>query len=352
MQHISFYRFKREALTLLVLLLVVHLSARTPATHTFTVTNNVVWTHVAGMDLKMDIYVPDGGLESYPVIIIYHGGGWLINHKSDMDSLSIYLASHANYVVCNVDYRLLGDNGNTTYMNEIVEDALGAAIWVKENIALYKGDGSKIIVSGDSAGGHLASMVMLCGVDFKASQYGNDTLHFTPSWLPPNQTPSSYVAMGGINVKAAILNYPAIDVDRLCKSGFETVANPFWLVGKVKMRPILADSLSHQKNPQYYKAISPIYQIPLKNDRLLPPQLCIVGSIDVVTPPRYVKKYVDRCSKLGQPIVYWKYKRKQHGFLSLIKNTGSLFDFTRDAPFAIDKMILFLDGVFYKRESI
>lgn len=346
------YLFKgfiqRVGLTLLFVFVAVQLWARTPPKHSFTVTSNVVWTHVAGVDLKMDIYVPNGLRESYPVVIIYHGGGWLINTKSDMDSLSTYLVSHGDYVVCNVDYRLLSANGNTTYMNEILEDALGAAIWVKENIALYKGDGAKISVTGDSAGGHLASMVMLCGNDFDASLYGSDRLMFSPSWLPDHETPSSYVAKGGVEVKAAILNYPAIDVNRLCKSGFETVANPFWAVGKVKARPILADSLSYRTHPSYYKAVSPVYQIPAKSERLLPPQLCIVGSLDVVTPPRYVKRYVDRCQKLGQPIEFWKYKGKQHAFLSPIKNTASLFDFTRDAPFAIDKMISFLDGVFYK----
>lgn len=338
----------RILLTLMMVFVVFHLSARTPPKHTYSLSKDIVWTHVAGMDLKMDIYVPNGGQQSYPVIIIYHGGGWLINHKSDMDSLSVYLVSHANYVVCNVDYRLLGDNKNTTNMNEIVEDAMGAAIWVKENIAAYKGDGLKISVTGDSAGGQLASMVTLCGDDFSANHFGSGTLNFHPSWLPQGLSPLDYIAKGGLDIKAAILNYPAIDLNKLCENGFETIANPFWALGKTKSRPILSDTISHKNQPQYYKAVSPIYQVPSKKDRLLPPQLCIVGTMDVITPPHYVKKYVERCQSAGQPIEYWQYKGRPHAFLSPLKTTGLIINFTRDAPLAIDKMIAFLDGVFYK----
>ena len=57
----------------------------------------------------MDIYVPDSGKKSYPVVVIYHGGGWLINNNSIMNSMAEYLASKGEFVVANVNYRLLGD---------------------------------------------------------------------------------------------------------------------------------------------------------------------------------------------------------------------------------------------------
>ncbi|HAN79268.1 MAG TPA: alpha/beta hydrolase, partial [Bacteroidales bacterium] len=60
---------------------------------------------------------------------------------------------NAEYIVCNVNYRLLTANDNTTGMNEIIEDAFGAVLWVKENIKQYGGNSAKIAVTGDSAGG-------------------------------------------------------------------------------------------------------------------------------------------------------------------------------------------------------
>src|SRR5690606_38931863 len=104
----------------------------------YTLHHDVMWAEPKGHSLTMDIYTPNNGKTNYPVLIIYHGGGWLINDKSIMDEMSQYIASNSNYVVCNVDYRLLTANDNTTTMNEIIEDAMGAVLWVKEHITKYK----------------------------------------------------------------------------------------------------------------------------------------------------------------------------------------------------------------------
>jgi acetyl esterase len=116
---------------------------------------DILWASPKGFNLTMDIYTPTTGKASYPVIIMFHGGGWLINNKNIMTQSAAYLATNGEYVVCNVNYRLLGDLNNTVKMNEIVEDAFGAVLWVKDNISTYKGDATKIIVTGDSAGGQL-----------------------------------------------------------------------------------------------------------------------------------------------------------------------------------------------------
>lgn len=338
---------KHLFISAIILLLPTIIAAKTVEKHSFTVTKDIVWAEPDGIELKMDIYVPNGGQAIYPVMIIYHGGGWLINQKEIMDSLSIYLVSHANYVICNVDYRLLGDNNNTTTIKDCIEDALGAAVWIKENISAYQGDSTKIGVTGDSAGGYLASMVALCGTTFRSITVDNDTMNFKPSWLPANKTAKSYALHGGVAIKAAILSYPVVDFHKRCATGFETVANPFWAMAKVKHRGVFGDTITLKDNPAYYKSVSPMHIIPQKTIRALPPQLCIVGSLDVVTPPASIKKYRDQCRDAEQPITYWKYGGKPHAFLDAKKNTALNINFTRDAPKAIDKMIQFLDGVFY-----
>lgn len=68
-----------------------------------------------------------------------------------MNDMSEYLASYSEYIVCNVQYWLLGDNASTTTMSEIAGDVFDAVVWVKEHIKTYKGDPSKIAVKGDSA---------------------------------------------------------------------------------------------------------------------------------------------------------------------------------------------------------
>ena len=71
-------------------------------------------------------------------MIIFHGGGWLINDNSIMDQMSQYLATNGKYVICNVNYRLLSDIENSVTLDEIVEDAFGAVIWIKNNILNIK----------------------------------------------------------------------------------------------------------------------------------------------------------------------------------------------------------------------
>jgi len=51
----------------------------------YTLAPNVLWTSPDGFDLSMDIYTPTSAKDSYPVLMIFHGGGWLINDKSIMD---------------------------------------------------------------------------------------------------------------------------------------------------------------------------------------------------------------------------------------------------------------------------
>jgi hypothetical protein len=56
------------------------------ATHSYGLQKDILWASPEGFDLTMDIYTPEFDLDHYPVLVIFHGGGWLINDKSIMDS--------------------------------------------------------------------------------------------------------------------------------------------------------------------------------------------------------------------------------------------------------------------------
>ena len=148
----------------------------------YTLAEDVLWASPGGFDLTMDIYTPASGKKSYPVIVVFHGGGWLINDHSIMDQASAYLATNGEYVVCNVNYRLLSDNGNTVVLHQIVEDAFGAVLWIKEQISKYHGDSRKIAVTGDSSGGHLAAMIVNLGNQISSQEFSMQSLKFRPSY--------------------------------------------------------------------------------------------------------------------------------------------------------------------------
>src|SRR5690625_4407903 len=120
------------------------LAAPALAAHDVVEYTDVVWASSEGFDLTLDILLPDTEIEKKTVLVIIHGGGWLINNKSIMSDLAHSVAARSDIIAVNINYRLLPDLDNTTTLNELVEDAMGAVLWVKENIQRYGGDPTKI----------------------------------------------------------------------------------------------------------------------------------------------------------------------------------------------------------------
>ena len=312
----------------------------------YVLAEDVVWSSPEGMDLTLDIYTPKSSKSTNPVLIIFHGGGWLINDNSIMDQMSQYLATNSEYVICNVNYRLLSDLNNEVTLNEIVEDAFGAVLWIKDNIEKYGGDKTKIAVTGDSAGAHLSAMIVNSGSALSSKDKYEESLKFNPTWLPLNKTAEQVAKENGLAVQAAILSYGAFNIYEASLDGFETLKNPFWLISQSRARGVFGNQYSAEINPNMYKAVSPIYNIPKQTEKLLPPQYFIVGSEDSVTTPASVKKYIEKLDSHGQKTTYWEYQDRNHAFLDSGSNFFLGSNFIKDAPQAIDRIIGFLDSVF------
>jgi acetyl esterase/lipase len=116
------------------------------------------------------LYAKDAGPNGagpYPGVIMFHGGGWIRTDKATMSSFYNRFLAHG-FVVCNVEYRMASKDANGAYTPTsalapaAVEDALTAAKWFAEHAAKYHVDPSRIVVTGASAGGHLALMVGMC----------------------------------------------------------------------------------------------------------------------------------------------------------------------------------------------
>jgi acetyl esterase len=319
------------------------------AQHEFETHKNITWVELPDMQLTLDIYVPKTGKKNYPVLVIYHGGGWLINNNSIMNSMSEYVASHGEYVVANVNYRLLGDSNNRVHINQIVEDALGALAWVKENIAHYKGDPKRVAVTGDSAGGHLASMVLLSGRNLETDGFAGKTLGFKPTYLPKGKTAERLAKRDALSVQAAVISYAAFDLHKAALNGFESPKNIFWTLGKASPRGLFGNDISVEKNPEFYKAVSSMYNIPAASTYKLPPQFVHVGSTDTTTPPASSQEYVDALKAAGHPVEFKIYPDRNHAFLDNDCNEYLKVCFDRDAPEPLNDIIQFLDKIFWPK---
>jgi acetyl esterase/lipase len=150
---------RRTVLLLLIFILAFDLNAQLSNNSRWTkglkdkydVTLNIPYTSIDTVNARLDLYVPRSAEGLAPVLIWYHGGGW---GRLSKDSVSGQLIPflEMGWVVVNVDYRLTP----VALAPAAVEDCRCALNWVFENATRVKADKNKIVVSGTSAGGHLA----------------------------------------------------------------------------------------------------------------------------------------------------------------------------------------------------
>jgi len=111
-----------------------------------------------GRKNRLDIYTPNKTPSApMPVLIIVHGGGWVIGQKGQQSQPLIQHMASQGWVVVDINYRL----GPRNRMPVMVQDVLRAIAWVKVNIKDHNGDPDFVALSGGSAGGHLVALAAL-----------------------------------------------------------------------------------------------------------------------------------------------------------------------------------------------
>jgi acetyl esterase/lipase len=97
----------------------------------------------------------DAGSDALPVVVFFHGGGWTIGSAADYDPIARRIANASGALVVSVDYRLAPEEPHPA----AVDDCWAATTWVAEHAAELGGDGRRLALMGDSAGGNLAAVV-------------------------------------------------------------------------------------------------------------------------------------------------------------------------------------------------
>jgi acetyl esterase len=141
-------------------------------------------------DIPLRVYRPESD-HPLPVVVYFHGGGWVIGDINTHDSTCQRVAAGVPAVVVSVDYRLAPEHR----FPAAVEDCDAATGWVSAHAAEFGGDPAKLAVAGDSAGGNLAAVV---------ARHARDS--------------------GGPAIAFQLLVYPATDLTRSFPSHDEPVA--------------------------------------------------------------------------------------------------------------------------------
>ena len=148
-------------------------------------TSEIVIPGPAG-DIKARVYTPPGD-GPFPVIVYYHGGGWVIANIDTYDASARALSLGVGAVVVSSHYR----QGPEDVFPAAHDDAYAAYVWVVDNAGSLNGDSARMVIAGESAGANLAANVAIMARDAKITQplhqllvypiAGNDMN--TPSYL-------------------------------------------------------------------------------------------------------------------------------------------------------------------------
>lgn len=242
-------------------------------------------------DIPIFVYTPEGK-GPFPVMVYYHGGGFVIADTKTYDASPRALAKLAKAVIVSVDYHQAPEHKFPAAPN----DAYAAYEWVLAHAKEINGDPARVAVGGESAGGNLATVVSLMARDKKAT-------------LPVMQ----------------LLVYPVVNDDMTTPSYVKNAA------AKPLNKPMMAWFFKH-----YGADPANPYALPMKAASLkgLPPATVITAEIDPLLSEG--KAYADRLKKEGVTVSYKEYAGVTHEFFGM----GAVVPKAKDAEqFAADALI-------------
>lgn len=120
----------------------------------------LVFSEIDGQKLDLDLYPAQRGSGPAPLLVVIHGGAWQSGDKSEMPTLSRYLAGRG-YAVAAVNYRL----APRWPFPAARDDVRAAIVYLKANATTLGIDPTRIVLCGRSAGGQLALLVGYTATD-------------------------------------------------------------------------------------------------------------------------------------------------------------------------------------------
>ncbi|MCI0349926.1 MAG: alpha/beta hydrolase [Acidobacteriales bacterium] len=170
--------------------------------HDYGVEPNITYSVANNYESKLDIYLPRSPKKAVPVVMLIHGGGWVAGTK---ESSVLYVLPYLQmgFAVVNVEYRL----GRVSPAPAAVEDCLCALHWIGRNAEKYHFDLNKVVVTGGSAGGHLALTTAMIpeSAGFENLCASEDDPNWSGPWKSPRPKVAAVVNWFGITDVADML---------------------------------------------------------------------------------------------------------------------------------------------------
>ena len=230
--------------------------------------------------IPLRLYRPLGSKDTVvlPVLVYYHGGGWVIGDLDTHDTLCREIANASGCAVVAVDYRMAPEHP----FPAAVDDCIAATYWVHRNAQRLALDAPCLAVGGDSAGGNLAAVVALAARD-----------------------------AGDLPIQFQLLIYPATDARRTAAS-HETNGQGY-LLTRDTVTYFHDHYISDPEHDADWRAS------PLLCDDLtqLPPALILTAGYDPLRDEGLA--YSQRLSEAGNRTTHICFERQIHGFITMGK---------------------------------
>lgn len=225
--------------------------------------------------MSVRVYRPSGDEHARGVLVFFHGGGWVLGSIHSHDAVCAVLASRADCVVVSVEYRLAPDHK----FPHAADDAVAAFRTIASSLTSFGGDGVRVAVGGDSAGGNLSAIV--------AQECRNDA----------------------IAPRLQLLIYPATDMTRSLPS------HEFFREGFMLSKPVMDYYIDHylaspdqQRDPR----ASPLFADDVKG---VAPAFILTAGFDPLRDEG--RAYAEKLEAAGVATRYRCYEGMVHGFVSM-----------------------------------
>ncbi len=231
---------------------------------------------VRPIDVRM--YRPKGNGDALPLVVYYHGGGWVMGNKRTHERLMREICIRTGVAVLFVNYT---PSPEAQYP-QILEEEYAALTYVVENAPLYQVNPNKIILAGDSVGGNMAAVMSMWAKDRK-----------------------------DVFIQKQILLYPVMDAG-MDSPSYSAFADGPWLTKKAMA--YFLDAYLPDKAKRSDVFVSPL-NTPINELRGLPPAFVLTVENDVLRDEG--EAYADKLMQADVPVVAVRYKGTIHDFLML-----------------------------------
>ena len=230
----------------------------------------------------LDVYRPATGAANAPVLLQIHGGAWMVGTKHTQGRPLMNALARAGWVCVAINYRL---SPRAKFPDHLVDCKL-ALRWIRDHVAEFGGDPTRVVVTGGSAGGHLAAMVGLTAND--------------PEFQPGFEDVDTSVA-------ACVPIYGAYDLEELFTRFGSRVGRR---VSSFMGQMVVGTSALDPQGRTAYRDASPMHHVKPG----APPFLVLHGTIDNLVPIAQARRLASLLQEAGVETVLVELPGAPHAF--------------------------------------